>query len=111
MHNGQAAALDEFIGNFEGFLHERFGTKEAERERLIAELFKNQKNPSANLTQTQLLQLETLKKDTYMHKIAHEATDLDALASYAADVLARVDKVDLKGFNFERDPDYRASFA
>lgn len=67
-HNSQAQALNEFIGGFEDFLHEKFGTRELSKEEIIHELVKKMSpgdTAGSQLTNCQLAQVSLLKKDKY----------------------------------------------
>lgn len=45
-----------------------------------------------------------------MKQVATEANDAESLAAYASEILSKIDKVDLKSYSFDKDPDYKASF-
>lgn len=70
LHNSQAQALDEFIGNFDEYLHERFGTKDLDKDQLLPEILKQAGDNQNALTQSQIIQLQMLKKDKYRREIA-----------------------------------------
>jgi hypothetical protein len=40
-----------------------------------------------------------------MRELAASAKDLESLKALADDILSRIDKVDLKSYEFEKDPD------
>lgn len=48
-----------------------------------------------------------LKKDKYRREIATQAMDIESLKEFAEDILNRIDSIDLKSFNFDKDPDLR----
>ena len=51
------------------------------------------------------MQLNMLKKDKYAREKSQKAMNTEELKKYAEEVLSRIDKVDLKSFDFEKDPD------
>lgn len=110
LHNSQAQALDEFLTNFDDYLHERFGTRTLDKDAILPEILKNAAEGAGNgekLTQSQMLQLAMLKKDKYRREIASQAMDTEALKAFADDVLRRVDSIDLKSYSFDKDPDLK----
>jgi len=52
LHNSQAQALDEFIGNFEDYMHERFGTRNMDKDQILPEILRNAEGSEGKLTQT-----------------------------------------------------------
>ena len=46
-----------------------------------------------------------LKKDKYGRELAQKAMDTDGLMQFADDILSRIDKIDLKSYDFDKDPD------
>ena len=46
-----------------------------------------------------------IKRDQYYKEIVRQAQDMDALQEFADKVLAGIDNVDLKSYEFSRDPD------
>jgi hypothetical protein len=48
-----------------------------------------------------------LRKDKYRREIVKQAMDGDSLRDFANKIIKSIDEVDLKSFNFERDPDFR----
>ncbi len=47
-----------------------------------------------------------LRKDRYGREVAREAMDTEGLKRFADQILSRIDHVDLKSYNFEKDPDF-----
>jgi hypothetical protein len=52
-----------------------------------------------------MLQLAMIKRDRYYKEIVRQAQDKDALQAFADKVLAGIDNIDLKSYEFQRDPD------
>ena len=52
------------------------------------------------------MQLHMLKKDKYRRDLARDAMDTEGLKKFADEILSRIDNVDLKSYNFDKDPDF-----
>ena len=73
---------------------------------ILPEIIKQSENNPEQLTQSQVMQLNMLKKDKYRRDLARDAMDTEGLIKFADDILSKIDKVDLKSYNFDVDPDY-----
>ena len=73
---------------------------------IFPEIIKQSENNPEQLTQSQVMQLNMLKKDKYRRDLARDAMDTEGLIKFADDILSKIDKVDLKSYNFDVDPDY-----
>jgi hypothetical protein len=47
-----------------------------------------------------------LKKDKYRRDLARDAMDTEGLKKFADEILSRIDKVDMKSYSFDVDPDF-----
>ena len=113
LHNSQAKALDEFVANFDAYLHDRFGTEHLAKDEVVPQIVANvetaRQEGAQKLTQSQTCQLAVMKKDKYRRELARQALDTEGLKAFAQEVLRGVDGVDLKSMAFDSDPDLVSS--
>lgn len=46
-----------------------------------------------------------IQRDKYQREIAEQIKDKKALKDFVDEVLERIDKIDLRSFDFDKDPD------
>eukprot|EP00347_Sterkiella_histriomuscorum_P005580 403356067 len=105
LHNSQVMALNDFIRNYDEYLKDRFGTTELSKDEMIANIVIAAKENPDNLTTNQLAQIQMIKKDIYQNEIASQIRNGKALKEYVENALEQIDQIDLKSYDFSRDPD------
>jgi hypothetical protein len=60
-------------------VHERFGTKDIEKDELLPKIIEYSGQNPGQLTSNQSLQLKMMKKDKYRKEIANQARDFEGL--------------------------------
>lgn len=86
-------------------MHERFGTRETDKEEILPQILKQADENITGLTNNQAFSIQMMRKDNYRREIAKMAMDEKALKDFADDILKRIEGVDLKSYDFSKDAD------